>query len=938
MSITYKKIEKCKGLNQTLDFPDLPLDYAHRLKNIDVDDPLGKMRVRDGYSKKYSTAFTDLRSAYEYYFKEADDTKFFVNDNGSIRISTDGAAFGGGETLPTGATIETNFKCHWMGYKNHVLMTTGNGDTNYVLGYYYVKRVAADNTGLFGNLRGNTGYLWSKAQLICPNGTFSNVKDVVYVDGYYYLSFYSSPFIEKRDTDLHLLDRFTVDTGYLDDDGKLWEASGSASSVALATDGTYIYTMFYSEPAVTGGNEDVRVEKVTPDGWIMEAGISLSLVGAADSGDPIGGICTDGTNVFCATTQTSGTNGRLIRFNSSLVIQENQNHSGMLDVCCDDDTTITTGKVYMLTAAGLYQYSKDDMLTEDTSNTTYSNHLRCFCQVTGTEYVYASSSTGDGAVYRYTAGSIATVSTVGAVYEPQAFFPPLGDDTVVPYAISSLNGTVQEIESGSGYDTIYPRLASLNIRSTEASGSLGAGTYYYKISLVDTDGQEYTSSDPIVQTIGASYNINLRIICNHTDLNDFYRVKSINVYRGYTDSGLDSATPGTEYKLLTSIDINDGHWEFDNVTDIYTFDYIDKTTEATISDVTYFENSGIGDNVKPRYVNGKYFTWLDNQLHLANFSHDGDTYVNRVVRSSNNAPDAISFYDYYNFDVSEGDAIKGISNLYGRSVVWKTRKMATFYDGSQEREFIEGLSAENGYFAKDDAVYYISNKGIHVFDGNKVHDLTDNVRYYFELDTDLDQVGVFYFDNKSRMVWSIHSASNPRTLVLNIKHKTWTYYDKAWKGFFKNNSNEYIGWQTSGGSGYLCELFDSSTKDLEDVGGGNGSAISIEYQSPLIKATEIDGLNAMMLGYWWRGLCSGTLSVKLYKYKTDGKTLIDTYTISSPTGNAAVKNHYLQSEWGESYAITIDGSTPTTPASQSASFNFYSMTFKIKQMGMVDAV
>jgi hypothetical protein len=113
-----------------------------------VDDPLGKMRVRDGYSKKYSTAYTDIQNGYEYYFKEADDTKFLINDNGSIKISTDGAAFGAAETLPTGATIESGFKCQFMGYKNHILMTTGNGTTNYVLGYYYVNRVAADNTGI----------------------------------------------------------------------------------------------------------------------------------------------------------------------------------------------------------------------------------------------------------------------------------------------------------------------------------------------------------------------------------------------------------------------------------------------------------------------------------------------------------------------------------------------------------------------------------------------------------------------------------------------------------------------------------------------------------------------------------------------------------------------------------------------------------------------
>ena len=67
-------INKFKGLRQDIDYPELPKDYCHALTNIDVDDPVGKMRVRDGYSFKYDEEnlagfpYTGMISAYEYRF------------------------------------------------------------------------------------------------------------------------------------------------------------------------------------------------------------------------------------------------------------------------------------------------------------------------------------------------------------------------------------------------------------------------------------------------------------------------------------------------------------------------------------------------------------------------------------------------------------------------------------------------------------------------------------------------------------------------------------------------------------------------------------------------------------------------------------------------------------------------------------------------------
>jgi hypothetical protein len=877
-------IKNYRGLDQALDYPELPLNFCHRLKNIDVDDPVGKMRVRDGYSKKYSTAFANVSNGYEYYFKEADDTKFFINDNGSIKISTDGAAFGAAETLPTGATIETSFKCHFMGYKNHVLMTTGNGATNYVLGYYYVKRVNADNTS--------------------PHGTFSGLNvsnNAVFINSHWYFSFTGSKWIEKRNSDFKLVERFLAQEDSLD-----------GEATCMCTDGTNVYI------GTPNG-----VYKITANGWIEDAALTTP--------DDVIDICTDGTDVFCVTSTDE-----LYQITiSTWTVAANVAFTNSEHITCDD--TASTGFIYVSTTTDVITRRGKTDITDagsDVTNNSYAQLQTLYYDTYDTQLL-VSSKTGAGHVYELNATTLVEIQDNTRAWEPTVFI----DNGTAIRVISTDYGKIQDYNSNT---VRFPDLFSIS-ESTQYIGqpetpALVAGTYFYKISIVDSDDQEYTLSDHVV-VIAAGSNINyMRVIANKAQINSLYRVSHFNVYRGY-NSDTDGELPETDYKFSRKIGINDAGWRYLSNEQIYYFDFWDNTTEDEISDVTFFENSGIGDAVKPRYVNGKYMAWLDNQLHLANFSHDGDTYTNRIARSSVNQPDAVSFYDYYNFDVSEGDEINGITTLFGRSVVFKDRKMASFFDGIQEREFVEGLSAESGYFAKDDAVFFINAKGFYVFDGNKVYNLTHSVRTYFDGFTAFNDASVFYFDNKDRIIFSVHDTggalptTNQGSLVYNLKYKTWTYYDIAFKGFLKNNNNEYIGWRKTGSGGttdYICELFDGSTKDLEDVDGGNGTAISIEYQSPLIRFSEEEGRIADLFAYWLRFLArNNSLSLKLYKFKDSGKTLVDTYSLSSPTSTEAgvPAPHYLSGEWGESYSVTIDGSTPTTPASQNAEFMFHGYTF-----------
>jgi hypothetical protein len=153
-------INKFKGLRQDINYPELPLQYCHTCTNLNVDDDVGALKIRGGSVKKYNPAltgypFTGIVSTFEYRFEVSEETVLIVNDAGTLKTMTDGGA-PASLTLPTGpgsaATLATSFQNYYMGYKDSVIITTGNGATNYHLWYGYVDRVAADNNCIFNNV------------------------------------------------------------------------------------------------------------------------------------------------------------------------------------------------------------------------------------------------------------------------------------------------------------------------------------------------------------------------------------------------------------------------------------------------------------------------------------------------------------------------------------------------------------------------------------------------------------------------------------------------------------------------------------------------------------------------------------------------------------------------------------------------------------------
>lgn len=902
--------DKFMGLRQDIGYPDLNMKYCHVIKNLDVDDPVGALSLRGGYSKLnanvVSAAFTDIESVYEYRFDTAGETVMIVNDNGTFKISKDGAAFSS-LTLPGDSALTEDFKNQYFGYKDHVLITTGNGSTNYVLWYGYVDRENDDNDGLFGNNEEKTDYIFTKAQLICPNGMFHNVNDVAYLGGYYYFAFKNSKFIEKRDSDFHLVDRFNAASAYE-------EAAVANYDVVICTDGTYLYVAYNWDA------DNQVVEKINPNGYKSEATFATNITGGT-----VAGIDTDGTMVYYAIDHAA--NGAIYELNVSDLTQNATNaDNDVLDITCDD--TAATGDIYILKTGAIYQRDKGDLATDDATNSTHASLIRCQWD---TDRVYVSSQTGDGHIYEYQEGAVNNLlQDRENIDEPQAFVL-VGGTTI--RAISTKYGTLEEIADT---DTLYPGLIAMCNPTNAGSGNLAAGTYFYKVSLVDTDGQEHTLSDPIIviHTSG-SQKATIRISAvlydvngsdDNTDLLDyFYRIKYVNLYRAY-NSTQDSETPETDYKFLYRIDINSKNWVDDKAAQkLYYFDHVDNEAEDTISSTTFLESSGIGDLTKPRFINAKYFAWVDDQLHYANYYSDDETLKNGLLKTAPEAPDAASNYDPYSYDPGDGDVIKGVCEFFGRSVIFKNRKFGVFYDGSHERTFFPGISGDGGFLVKDNMVYYISDQGLHVFDGNKIADLKPPVKTYFDAASSLTNVSVFYFDNKSRIIFSIQGS---RSFVYNANYRIWTYYDSnfAFKGYLKNYSNEYIAWDQQ----FIYKLFDGSTADAEDVGGGNGTAITVDYESPIFLGNGKGNISFLDTHRHRLYKGSDTLTFTVYDYKTTGKTSVATKALSAPDSgsDAHVRTYYFDKVLGEGFTFRINGSIDDA-------FKYYGLTIDYREGGLL---
>jgi len=886
--MAYSSLKQFKGLAQHVDENELSPEFCHTLQNLDVDNPLGRLTQRFGYSKKYADAFTNILSAHEHYIEKADDTILIFNDNGTIKKYVDGASLTS-LSLPSGVTLEASFRNQYFGWKNHILITTGNGSTNNVIGYYYLKRVNASNNGLFGDVEQFTGYKLLKAQMIFGNGVFSGIRDIVNIGTEYFFSFQgNTSVIEKRDASLRLIERFDTQLGVNATDG-----------LCLATDATNLYV---------GGN--VSINKYDPDNWEV-----LATNSEAESCRHVG-MDWDTTNSKLWVVRKAHSANSIEAFNSSLASTDTSDvHAA--DINYEDIVVMDGGggatDIFVLEnesgTAQILRYESDyaggppndiddGAETHDSSAQTLVSPKRLE-KVSGGVRVSDfgdGGTTHDGKVYEFLDTNLVLDTTESNIVEPYAFF----SDTLT---VSDKDGI---IKAASGTDITYPTYFGITYLSEDTDGDLATGTYFYKISMVDEDGQEFPLSDPIRVILAATADIRLQITANADELDYFYRLKSINVYRAY-NAAADATEEATNYKLLKTVDINASGWEKDTNLDGYRFEITDSLTEDEISSVTFKENAGYGEDVKPRYVNYKFHVWIRDQLHAANFYYDDpesdvNEYPNRIVPSQVNSPDVIPLYNSYDFAPYDGDEIQNVSEIFGRLVAFKTRWVGLVFNALTERVLMPGLADTDAFFKDGDQIWYVSDKGLHLLAGNSVANIRDAVTTSFDTISSFTGVNVFVFDDKDRVIFSNNADL---AFVYNKRHNVWMEYGAAFafKGYFKNRENEYIGWgvEPNGASHYFFELDNSTTDNAEDI--------STSYRSPLIKFGDIDGIDNEVLGFWYRHSSTGTYTLKIYIFREASKATGLSFTMNDPTSTSmAAMTKHLQNVWGEGFQVEIIGS------------------------------
>ena len=908
-----KKISVFKGLQENIDFADLSEEYADSMSNLDVDEPYGQLTFRDGYLKKYSDSFTNILSAFEYKFPTTDDVVLLINDGGTLELYNDGVK-GTNLTLPTGSTLESGFKNQMFGYKDSILITTGNGATNHMLWYGYTQRLAANNDGLFSNDVVDSGtYRLLRAQIIPQYGMFNNIHNSVYIGGYYYFSFgdfnyqsdlknYPSKYIEKRDTQFRLVEKFQIDniiTTQISDNAR----------ISLATDGTYLYAaaeddLFIIDPATLGTTVKTSLSSNNINSIGVDAdhiyAIGSDFIYRRDVNDltAVDNIAVADDGLCIAVPQSGSYFYTLIRSGNDYVLQQRLKS----DLSVNDSETLGTTRVAYIVL--------DELETE-------------IYAVSKETYVYGINNL-------YTI-PVATMTSSSASVDIVNFIRIEGNTLrgIKPAGLFNLNTN----------ELIYPDIVNIRAVGVGNTGSFVTGVYFYKYSIVDINDQEYTLSDPVAifQFQDTYYLNNLWISINKDIITsgDAYRIKAINIYRAYS-SKKDTDIPDTDYRLIKSLSINDPQWadsDYHRGTglDYYLYKFFDETTEENMNSVTYFENSGISDETKPRYVNPKFMTWFDNQLHVTNFYYDGKTYKSQIIRSPINQPANIAFYDFYDFG-SDGYEIKGITNAFGRTVVFKQFKLGVFYNGTLEHEDDYGISSERGYTKVGDDIFFANPKGIFYLRGHEKLRISEPIEVSWAGLSDYTDNVLFVFEDRDRLIISVPGEYS---FVYNLRYKTWVKYSSAFtfKSFFKNSSSEYIGYgdPLAGGSEYFWKI--SSGIDGRETNGTGGTSITIAYNSGLLRMEPTTGYNVTLQQVDYRSLFTPNITtpitLAIYRYHGTGRTSVRTGFLSPPSGSyITTKTSYLDGAWGESFSWHLAGIAST--------FKFSEICFVYDDLGFIE--
>ncbi len=755
--------------------------------NFDTNIEIGEMTQRNGYQNWVDVKTDDMGdSAFEYQDDEWNKDVLITYEKNATtanrRLWVYTRNFGDAASTYTKqgeyyyGSSELGDQLSFFAYKNSVRIGTGNGENNKALFAGYIDRTG-DN-GMFGNAAfDNADFYLLKQQWVQQASLLSRAGRVVYDSTRKKYYIITERGLEIRDEDF-FIERILDDAVYL---------GGSAlGGVSFNGDNLYVTGL------VPGSNNYILVRYDMSNDYETLASITKT------PNEYMIAVTTDGSNVFLLWADSGLSIGNIEKYNMDLtgavnLYSGNESLSGIAYdstyVYTNDTSAQNIVRVHKTTGATTnhnYAISSNRAGDIDIHADPLGNETLYFCLDNKIRSVPLSTFNSDSAVTSYD-------DDVNAVYF-------ISDK---PYVVTNAGYIVRS--SGNAFVTDYYYPGKLHVNFNKSPGrSAGYYTSFYAVILEDIYGQ-YSHA---MTGFAGSFNdsdlpVYLNIVLNaqseafseisgmspsqdpsqNVSIWGMYRrIKRVHLFKAYNSAG-DQAHPTTDYRYLTSIDIDSSNWVVNNPSGSnYNYAYItykDSTKVSELSSLTLQEFTGIPSDVKPYYTNWKYATEFQGYYYYANlFTDEQDK--SRFIKSELSAPDMAyqTSTNFERFTTGESDEIMGLISTYSRLFVFK-RYTTGVYNGSLRENILQiGTNAPRSLIRYNDEIYFTYQKAIYKVVPTGYTKVSIPIDDSLEAisDTDFSNTSAVFFKKKNKIWFMIGAGTACYLLNVNMNPPTWDKY------------------------------------------------------------------------------------------------------------------------------------------------------------------
>ena len=239
-----------------------------------------------------------------------------------------------------------------------------------------------------------------------------------------------------------------------------------------------------------------------------------------------------------------GTNPRQVGLGVQVAEIATNHNQGTIEISSSDSDLAIQGDGFfqvqggsgerLYTRNGIFKLNADAELVNATGQRLLGYGIDDQFRLQQTEVVPLSIPLGTKSVAKATE----TVNFEGSL-------TPMGDVATASEVIQSAalgDGFAPQPDAAGINQRTAPQADASGVGMTTGAGTLAAGTYQYRVALVDSSGHEATPSGPISATVGANGSIDLSNLPVDPQGGDF---PSANVYRTEAD--------GSEFRLLDTV-------------------------------------------------------------------------------------------------------------------------------------------------------------------------------------------------------------------------------------------------------------------------------------------------------------------------------------------------------------------------------------------------